>query len=213
MPSDERGLANGGATPLLHLGSLGMTEMVRLMFEPCSLCPDIDHLMHEVEFHSLYILSTPWSPTATELEGVLPPAVQSAMDAYKRGKLSTESESEEEEAPIIPSVQNRELPTYRDYLETHDSLGRLEDSFQTLDGYQPDLSQTELQTVHNCQEWLGVPRVIPVNFHKGFSPSYGAETVLKPDNDEQEVASWRSRIKGFTRVSPGIKRRMGRILG
>ena len=213
MPSDERGLANGGATPLLHPGSLCMTEMVRLMFEPCSLCPDIDHLIHEVEFHSLYILSTPWSPTATELEGVLPPSVQSAMDAYNRGELSTEFESEEEQAPIVPSVQSGELPTYRDYLETHDSLGPLEDAVQTLAGYQPHLFQTELQTAHNCQEWLGVPGTIPVNFEKGFSTSYGAEIVPKPDNEEQGVAGWRSRIRGFTRVSQGIKRRMGRILG
>lgn len=213
MPSDKRGLANGGATPLLHLGSLGMTEMVRLMFEPCSLCPDIDHLIHEVEFHSLYILSTPWIPTATELEGVLPPAVQSAMDAYKRGELSTESEIEEEQAPIVPSVQHGQLPTYRDYLETHDSLGRLEDAFQTLHGYQPDVSQIELQTVHNCHEWLGVPIANPANFHNGFSTFYGAETVLKLDNEVHGVAGWRSRIRGFTRVSPGIKRRMGRILG
>ena len=211
MPSDEREVANGGATPLLHLGSLGMTEMVRLMFEPCSLCPEIDHLIHEVEFHSFYILSTPWIPTATDLGGVLPPAVQSAMDAYKRGELSTESE--EEEAPIIPSTLNGELPTYRDYLETHDSLGRSDDAFQTMDGYQPDLSQTELQTVRDRQEWLGVSREIPINFEKGSSTSYGAEPVLRPDNKEQCVAGWRSRIRGFTRVSPGIKRRMGTILG
>ena len=211
MSSDERELANGGATPLLHLGSLGMTEMIRLMLEPCSLCPEIDHLIHEVEFHSFYILSTPWSPTATDPEGVLPPAVQSAMDAYKRGELSTESE--EEEAPIIPSTQIGELPTYRDYLEALDSLGRPEDTFQTLDGYRPDLSQTELQTVRDCQEWLGVSREIRTNFEKSFSTSYGAETVLKPDNEEQGVAGWRSRIRGFTRVSPGIKRRMGRLIG
>ena len=213
MPSDERGLANGGATPRLHPGSLGMTEMVRLMFEPCSLCPDIDHLIHEVEFHSLYILSTPWSPTATEPEGVLPPSVQSAMDAYKRGELSTESQSEEEQAPLVPTVQSGELPTYRDYLETHDSLGSLEDAFQALADYQPDLLQTELQTAHDCQEWLGVPGAIPGNFRKGFSASYGAEMLLKPDKEEQGVAGWRTRIRGFTRVSPGIKRRMGRILG
>lgn len=211
MPSDEQELANGGAAPLLHLGSLGMTEMVRLMFEPCSLCPEIDHLIHEVEFHSFYILSTPWSPTATDPEGVLPPAVQSAMDAYKRGELSTESE--EEEAPIIPSIQNGELPTYRDYLEALGSLGRPEDAFQTLDGYQPELSQPESQTIRDCQEWLGVSREIPINFEKGSSTSYGAETMLKPDNEEQGVAGWRSRIRGFRRVSPGIKRKMGRILG
>lgn len=211
MAPDERGFTNEGAPPLLRLGSLSMTEMVPLMFEPCSLCPDIDHLIHEVEFHCLYILSTPWTTSATDLDGILPPAVQSAVDAYRRGELSTESE--EEETPSVPNVQNGELPTYRDYLETHDSLGQLEDALQTLDRYQPDLSQTELQTVHNCQEWLGVPRATPVNFEKGFSTSHGAGTVLKPDNEEQGVACWRSRIKGFTRVSPGIRRRMGRILG
>ena len=210
MPSDERGLANGDATLLLRPDSLGMTEMVRLMFEPCSLCPDIDHLIYEVEFHSLSILSTPWSPTATEPEGVLPPSVQSAMDAYKRGELSTESQSEEEQLPLVPTVQSEELPTYRDYLETHDSLGPLE---VTLADYLPDLLQTELQTAHDCQQWLGVPEAIQGNFEEGFSPTYGAEMVLKPDKEEQGAAGGRSRIRGFTRVSPGIKRRMGRILG
>ncbi len=211
MPSDERAFGNGARTPLLHLGSLSMTEMVRLMFESCSLCPDIDHLIHEVEFHTLYILSTPWSPTATEIVGVLPPAVQSAMDAYKRGELSTEPE--EEEAPTTPSVQDWEFSTYRDYLEDQNYLGRLQDTFQTSEGHQPDPSQTESQAVHICQEWLGVPEAIPIDLENGFSTCYGAEKVLKPDNEEQGVAGWKSRIKGFTRLSPGIKRRMGRILG
>ena len=210
MPSDEREFGNGARTPLLHLGSLSMTEMVRLMFEPCSLCPDIDHLIHEVEFHSLYILSTPWSPTATEIEGVLPPAVQSAMDAYKRGELSTEPE--EEKAPTTPSVQDWELSTYRDYLEDQNYIGRLQDTFQTLAGHQPDPSQTESHTVHICQEWLGVPKAIPIDLENGFSTCYAAKTVLTPDHEEQGVAGWRSRIRGFTRVSPVIKRRMKRIL-
>ena len=211
MPSDERDLANGARTPLLHLGSLSMTEMVRLMFEPCSFCPDIDHLIHEVEFHSLSILSTPWSPTATEIEGVLPPAVQSAMDAYKRGELSTEPE--EEEAPTMSSVQERELSTYRNYLEDQDCVEGLQAAFQILEGHQPDPSQTESQTVHICQGWLGVPKAISIDLENGSSPCYKAETALKLDNEEQGVAGWRSRIRGFTRVNPGIKRRMGRILG
>ena len=211
MPSDERELANGAGTPLLHLGGLNMTEMVHLMFEPCSLCPDIDHLIHEVEFHSLHILSTPWSPTATETAGVLPPAVESAMDAYKRGELSTESG--EEEAPTIPSVQDWELSTPRYYLEDQNCLGRFQDAFQASEGHQPDPSQTESQIVHICQEWLEVPKAIPIDLKNGFSTFYGAETVLRPDNEEQGVTGWRSRIRGFRRVSPGIKRRMGRILG
>ena len=212
MPSDERELANGAWTPLLHLGSRSMTEMARLMFEPCSFCPDIDHLIHEVEFHSLYILSTPWSPTATEIEGVLPPAVQGAMDAYKRGELSTDCEEDEEGAPTMPSVQDRKLSTYRSYLEEQNCLERLQDSFQTLEGHQPAPSQTESQTIHMCQEWLGTPKTIPVGLKSGFSTCYGAKTVLKPDNEEQGVAGWRSRIRGITLVSPGIKRRVGRIL-
>ena len=211
MPPDEREFAEGARIPLLHLGSLSMTEMVRLMFEPCSLCPDIDHLIHEVEFHSLNILSTPWSHAATEIEGVLPPAVQSAMDAYKRGELSTESE--EEEALTMPNVQERELSTYRDYLEDQICLGRLQDACQTLEAHQPDPPQTESQTIHLCQEWLGVPKAIPIHSEDGLSTCYGAKTVLKPDNKEQGVAGWRSKIRGFTRVSPGIQRRLGRILG
>ena len=188
-----------------------MTEMVRLMFEACSFCPDIDHLIHEVEFHSLYILSTPWSPTTTEIEGVLPPAVQSAMDAYKRGELSTEPE--EEEAPTMSSVQERERSTYRNYLEDQNCLEGLQDAFQILEGHQPDPSQTESQTVHICQGWLGAPKAIPIDLENGPSPCYRAETALKPDSEEQGVAGWRSRIRGFTRVNPGIKRSMGRILG
>ena len=211
MPSDEQEFRDGARTPLLHLGSLSMTEMVRLMFEPCSLCSDIDHLIHEVEFHTIYILSTPWSPAATKTEGGLPPAVQGAMDAYKRGELSTESE--EEEAPTTPGVQDWELSTYRDYLEDQNHIGRLQDTLQTLAGYQPDPSQAESQTVHSCQEWLGVPKAIPIDLENGFSTCYAAETMLTPDNEEQGVVGWRSRIRGFTRVSPGIKRRMGRILG
>ena len=201
----------GQGLHFLHLGSLSLTEMVRLMFEPGSFSPNIDHLIHEVDFHSSYILSTPWSPTAVETEGVLPPAVQSAIDAYKRGELSTDCE--EEEAPTMPSVQDRKLSTYRNYLEDQNCLERLQDSFQTLEGHQPGPSQTESQTIHMCQEWLGTPKIIPVGLKSGFSICYGAKTVLKPDNEEQEVAGWRSRIRGITRVSPGIKRRVGRILG
>ena len=212
MPSDRREIANRARSPLLHLGSLGITEMVRLTSEPCSFCPDIDHLIHEVEFHSLYILSTPWSPTATEKEGVLPPAVQSAMDAYKRGELSTECEKEEE-APIMASAQDWKLSTYRDYLEDQNCLERLQDAVQTLKCHQLGPSQTELHTSHMCQEWLGTPKAIPVDLESGFSTCYGAKTVLKPDNEEQGVASWRSRIRGFTRVSPGIKRRKEKVLG
>ncbi len=208
MPSYEGELANGAGTPLLHLGSLSMTEMVRLMFEPCSLWPDIDHLIHEVDFLSLCILSTPWSPNATKIEGVLPPAVENAMDAYKRGELSTESG--EEEAPTTPSVQGWELSTRRYYLEDQNCLGRFQDAFQAFEGHQPDPSQTESQTVHIFQKWLEVPKAIPINLKNGFSTRYGAETVLKPENEEQGVAGWRFRIRRFRRVSPGIKRRMGR---
>ena len=201
----------------LHLGSLSMTEMVRLMFEPGSFCANIDHLIHEVEFHSSYILSTPWSPTAVEKKGVLPPAVQSAIDAYKRGELSTDCEEEEEEeeegTPTMPSVQDRKLSTYRNYLDEQNCLERPQDSFQTLEGHQPGPSQTESQTIHMCQEWLGTPKAIPIGLKSGFSTCYGAQTVLKPDNEEQGVAGWRSRIRGITRVSSGIKRSVGRILG
>ena len=215
MPTDQREFANRAKSPLLHLRGLGMAEMVRLMFEPCSFCPDIDHLIHEVDFHSLYILSTPWSPTATEKEGVLPPAVQSAMDAYKRGELSTEceEEEEEEEAPTIPGAQDWKLSTYRNYLEDRNCHQRLQNAFQTLKGHQLGPSETESQTSHMCRDWLETPKVVPVDLRSGFSTCYGAKTVLKPDNEEQGVAGWRSRIRGFTRVSPGIKCRMGKILG
>lgn len=215
MPSDEREVPHGARTPLLRFGSLSMTEMVRPMLEPCSFCLgcclDIEHLIHEVELHSLDILSTPWSPTATKIEGVLPPTVQSAIEAYFRGELSTESEGEE--APTMPSIQDSKLSTYRNYLEDQNCLGRLQDAFQSLEGHQPGPSQTESQTIHMCLGWQGNPKTIRVDLEGGFSTCYGTKAVLKPDNEEQGVAGRRSRIKGFTRVSPGIKRSMGRILG
>ena len=188
-----------------------MCEMINLMFRPCSLCSEIDHLIHEVEFLSSHILTTSWNADAAETEGTLSPAVERAMKSYEWGELSTDSHLREER--LVRTPQSQTHATSRHFIEDQRELGRFCDAYKALEGNRENPLQAESESVQLSRDSVEVLRSIAMHLENNVSTRSGVRLGTKTHGREPEITMLASKKTVFRRLSLGIKRRMRRMLG